>query len=137
MLKEIPVPSQVVLANTISKGKNVRSICNKILIQICAKIGGEPWAIDNMPFCDVPAMVCGLDVYHKAGSGSRSILAFTASMNPRATQYWSGARIQDEGQEISNTLEQLMSEALVQFKTRNSRLPENIIVYRDGVGDSQ
>jgi len=32
LLKEIPVPSQVVLANTISKGKNVRSICNKILI---------------------------------------------------------------------------------------------------------
>jgi len=32
LLKEIPVPSQVVLANTISRGKNVRSICNKILI---------------------------------------------------------------------------------------------------------
>lgn len=93
LLKEIPVPSQVVLANTISRGKNVRSICNKILIQICAKIGGEPWAIDDMPFFDAPAMVCGLDVYHKAGSGNRSILAFTASVNPRATQFWSGAKI--------------------------------------------
>lgn len=46
MINEIPVPSQVVLCNTISKGKNVRSICNKILIQICAKIGGEPWAVN-------------------------------------------------------------------------------------------
>jgi len=32
LICEIPVPSQVVLCNTISKGKNVRSICNKILI---------------------------------------------------------------------------------------------------------
>ena len=31
-LSEIPVPSQVVLAATISKGKNVRSIVSKILI---------------------------------------------------------------------------------------------------------
>ena len=53
--------------------------------------------MDDMPFFDKPAMVCGIDVYHKAGSGQRSILAFTASMNARATQYWSGAKIQDEG----------------------------------------
>ncbi len=32
LIHTIAVPSQVVLCNTISKGKNVRSICNKILI---------------------------------------------------------------------------------------------------------
>ena len=86
LLKDLPVPSQVVLANTISRGKNVRSICSKILIQICAKVGGEPWAISEMPFFDKPAMVCGIDVYHKLnGQGNRSILAFCASMNKRAT----------------------------------------------------
>jgi 23S rRNA pseudouridine2604 synthase len=30
-LTEFPVPSQVVLCNTIAKGKNLRSIVNKIL----------------------------------------------------------------------------------------------------------
>ena len=34
LISELPVPSQVVLSNTISRGKNLRSICNKILIQI-------------------------------------------------------------------------------------------------------
>jgi aubergine len=63
LLKDIPVPSQVVLANTISRGKNVRSICSKILIQMCAKIGGEPWAIEKLPYFDLPSMVCGLDIY--------------------------------------------------------------------------
>ena len=46
------MPSQVVLSNTISRGKNIRSICSKILIQICAKVGGEPWAIERLPFFD-------------------------------------------------------------------------------------
>lgn len=32
LLSECPVPSQAVLTNTISKGKNLRSIVNKILI---------------------------------------------------------------------------------------------------------
>ncbi len=93
LIKEIPVPSQVVLSNTISKGKNVRSICNKILIQICAKIGGEPWAINEMPFLNKPTMVCGMDVYHKVGNGNKSVLAFTASINQRVTRYWSNAKL--------------------------------------------
>jgi aubergine-like protein len=32
LLSEYPIPSQVVLCNTISRGKNLRSIVNKILI---------------------------------------------------------------------------------------------------------
>jgi len=32
LLTEYPIPSQVVLCGTISKGKNLRSIVNKILI---------------------------------------------------------------------------------------------------------
>jgi aubergine len=94
----------VVLSNTISRGKNVRSICNKILIQICAKIGGEPWAISDMPFFDKPTMICGIDVYNKVGNSSRSIMAFTASINQRATKFWSCVKIQEDGQEFSNTL---------------------------------
>ena len=66
------------------------------------------------------SMVCGIDVYHKIGNGNKSILAFTASMNKRATQYWSGAKIQDEGQEIGNSLEDLMVQALTEFKKKNT-----------------
>lgn len=101
----------------------MRSICNKILIQICAKIGGEPWAVNSMPLLTKPTMVCGMDVYHKAGSGNKSILAFTASLNSTVTKYWSSAKVQDEGQEISNTLQQIFSEALTEFKTKNGTYP--------------
>jgi len=99
-LSKIPVPSQVVLCNTISRGKNVRSIVNKILIQMNAKIGGIPWAVDKLPLFDKPTMVCGLDVYHQTALGKKSVLGFCASVNATATQYWSATRLQEVGQEM-------------------------------------
>ena len=76
---EMPVPSQVVLAQTISKGRNLRSICNKILIQINAKIGGQPWSIRSVPYFDLPSMIIGYDIHHK--KGQKSLLAVCASIN--------------------------------------------------------
>jgi aubergine-like protein len=88
LISEIPVPSQVVLCGTIQRGKNVRSIINKVLIQVNAKIGGVPWAVDNLPLLNCPAMVCGMDVFHSTALGKKSVLALTASMNSTATKYW-------------------------------------------------
>lgn len=81
------MPSQVVLANTISKGKNLRSIVNKILIQINAKIGGEPWALTDMPFLNQPTMIVGYDIHHK--KRQKSLLAICATINKQANKYWS------------------------------------------------
>jgi aubergine-like protein len=46
-----------VCIKTISSGKGLRSICNKILVQINAKVGGIPWTIDEMPFNDKPTVI--------------------------------------------------------------------------------
>lgn len=89
LLSGYPIPSQVVLANTISKGKNLRSIVCKILIQMCAKLGGIPWAVDALPFMDKPTMICGLDVFHATNLGKKSVMALSASVNNSATIYWS------------------------------------------------
>jgi aubergine-like protein len=96
LLEEYPIPSQVVLCNTISRGKNLRSIVSKILIQMNAKLGGIPWAVDNLPFMDKPTMICGLDVFHDAKLGKKSVLALAASMNNSATTYWSSSTVQDD-----------------------------------------
>lgn len=131
------MPSQVVLAATISKGKNLRSIVNKILIQINAKIGGIPWTVDQLPFMDKPTMVCGMDVFHSTTLGKKSVLALTASINNSATKYFSTSVIQSEiGQEASHTLNQGMTKALESFKkANNGAYPERVIFYRDGVGE--
>jgi aubergine-like protein len=93
LLEDIPVVSQVVLTSTINRGKNVRSIVSKVLVQICAKIGGIPWTVDKMPLLDVPSMICGLDVYHATHLGRKSVLGFCASFNNSATKYWSKTAI--------------------------------------------
>ena len=65
LLTEIPVPSQVVLTSTIEKSKSaLYSICNKVLMQLCAKIGGEPWALNELPFFYSCTMVAGYHVFN-------------------------------------------------------------------------
>jgi len=46
LIGELGIPSQGILAQTIQRGKGLRSICNKLLQQLCAKVGGVPWGID-------------------------------------------------------------------------------------------
>jgi len=96
LLSEYPIPSQVVLAGTISRGKNLRSIVSKILIQMNAKLGGIPWAVDKLPFMDKPTMVCGLDVFHATNLGKKSVMGLACSMNNSATTYWSTSVVQDD-----------------------------------------
>lgn len=79
LISKIPVPSQVVLGSTISRGKNLRSICTKILIQMNAKLGGIPWSIDKLPFDDQPTMIVGIDTFKQRGQ--KTILALVASVN--------------------------------------------------------
>ena len=55
---------------------------------MCAKLGGIPWAVDDLPFMDKPTMICGLDVFHATNLGKKSVLALSASMNNSATTYW-------------------------------------------------
>lgn len=81
LLTEFPIPSQVILTSTIQRGKNLRSIISKVLIQMNAKVGGVPWAVDNLPFMKEPTMICGMDVFHSTALGKKSVLALTASMN--------------------------------------------------------
>ncbi|CDW87091.1 macronuclear development protein 1 [Stylonychia lemnae] len=137
LLEEIPVISQVVLTSTLLRGRNVRSIVSKILIQLCAKIGGIPWIVDKMPILDRPTMICGMDVYHMTSMGKRSVLGFCSSYNNSATKYWSKTVIQDSGVEVSHNLQVLIEKALRKFQKVAGIFPEKIIFYRDGVGDKQ
>ena len=124
LLSEYSIPSQVVMAQTISKGKNLKSIMTKVAIQMNAKLGGIPWIIDDLPFMDKPTMICGLDVFHSTNLGKKSVLALAASMNNSATTFWSTSVVQDDvGQEASNNLCKGMTNACEAFKRSNGSYP--------------
>ena len=129
-----PVPSQVINLKTISNQQKLRSVAQKIALQINCKLGGELWALD-IPLKNL--MVVGIDVYHDTAQGRNSIGAFVASSNYQCTRWYSRVTIQMKGQEIVDGLKTCLVAALRKFHDTNGVLPDKIVVYRDGVGDGQ
>lgn len=41
----MPIPSQVIMSSTISRGDKLKSITEKIALQINCKLGGALWAL--------------------------------------------------------------------------------------------
>ncbi len=78
-------------------------------MQICAKLGGEPWGIDNLPFTKVPTMIIGLDVYNKNG---RSIVGCCASFNNRFTRYLSCVKDEEQGKPLDGIIRDCILEVV-------------------------
>ncbi|KAM4749116.1 piwi-like protein 2 [Rhinophrynus dorsalis] len=131
---QTPVPSQVVNSRTISHPPKLRSIAQKILLQINCKLGGELWGVD-IPLKNL--MVIGMDVYHDPSRGLRSVLGFVASINNCLTRWYSRVAFQLPHQEIMDSLKICLVAALQKFYEVNHCLPDKIVVYRDGVSDGQ
>lgn len=118
-----PIPCQCVLTSTVQKRKiffkqnfsarGFRSVVNKILMQMCAKIGGEPWAVDKLPFTNVPTMVVGIDIYNK---GSNTIVGCCASYNDKFTKYLSIVKFDSQTNEIYIKIKECVMEAVESVK---------------------
>lgn len=66
------------------------------------------------------------------------MLAVCASINQTGSKYCAKVQLQEgENDEIAKNLHAIIGEVLDAFKKQNSIFPENIIFYRDGVGESQ
>jgi aubergine-like protein len=131
---KLQIPSQVVLASTINKPRGLRSVINKVLLQICAKVGGEPWAISEIPFTSEPTMVVGLDVYNKLG---KTILGCCATINRNYTKYVSLAKADNQGADLSNLVAECITEASKNFAAVNKIAPKHVIILRDGIAPTQ
>nr|XP_056714838.1 piwi-like protein 4 [Euleptes europaea] len=132
---EHPVPSQCVLARTLSKQGMLMSVATKIAMQIICKLGGELWAVD-IPLKSL--MVVGIDVNKDAVNKGHSVVGFVASTNVKLTRWFSRCMLQNSGANMADCLKICMEGALSQWqKCNGGQLPARIIVYRDGVGDGQ
>eukprot|EP00345_Euplotes_harpa_P008961 CAMPEP_0168352986 /NCGR_PEP_ID=MMETSP0213-20121227/22933_1 /TAXON_ID=151035 /ORGANISM="Euplotes harpa, Strain FSP1.4" /LENGTH=805 /DNA_ID=CAMNT_0008364413 /DNA_START=1 /DNA_END=2418 /DNA_ORIENTATION=- len=135
---ECPIPSQVILSETIKKNfKSLRNIMKNVMIQICAKLGHIPWGYKSLPLMDRPTMVIGMDVCHRVGRSKKSVLGFVASLDKYVGRYYSASVSQGAKQEIAFSIEKLFQEAINNFISENGIGPERIIVYRDAVSEGQ
>ncbi|XP_056198802.1 piwi-like protein 1 [Falco biarmicus] len=131
---DCPIPSQCVIARTLSKPQTAMAIATKIALQMNCKMGGELWSVE-IPLKQV--MVVGIDCYHDTLSGKPSIAGFVASLNQTMTRWFSRCAVQGRGQELVDGLKACLQTALRDWFKWNKYLPSRIIVYRDGVGDGQ
>lgn len=127
-----PVPSQVIQTRTISRQDKLRSITQKILLQMNCKLGGTLWSV-KMPVKST--IVIGLDTFHDTSRKSSSIGAVVASLNTPLTRWYSKIYKQLPGVELIDGLEICLLSCLQKFREINGFYPEQIILYRDGVGD--
>ncbi|CAK60619.1 unnamed protein product (macronuclear) [Paramecium tetraurelia] len=132
-LQKIGCPSQVVLEDTLAK--NTRSIVNKIMVQICAKLGGVPWAIDKLPklFQQQHTMICAAECYDRLHQIKH--LAFCSTVDKNMTKYHS--QILKGADYKGDNLKKSLITAMEVYKEKNNVFPQIIIIYRDGVSDGQ
>ena len=86
-------------------------------------------------------MLVGIDVTHPSpGSqeGAPSIAGVVASINDKYGQWPASVSCQESRKEMVSGLEDMMVERLKIYQRHNNQaLPQNIIVYRDGVSEGQ
>ncbi|XP_071808284.1 piwi-like protein 1 [Asterias amurensis] len=131
---EKAIPSQVIISRTISQQQKLRSVTQKIALQINCKLGGELWSLE-IPVKHL--MVVGIDVYHDAARGGKSIGAFVASTNGLLTRWYSRVCFQTANQELIDGLKICLVAAIRKYHEVNHNMPEKIVIFRDGVGDGQ
>ncbi|XP_034240768.1 piwi-like protein Ago3 isoform X2 [Thrips palmi] len=131
---DMPIASQVINSKTISRPDKLRSIVQKIALQINCKLGGALWAV-KIPFDDF--MVCGMDVYHDPTRKGASVTGFVASLNQPLTRWFSKVTFQTPGQELVDGLKLCLISALKKYHDVNGKFPDRIMMFRDGVGDGQ
>ncbi|XP_062399032.1 piwi-like protein 2 [Sardina pilchardus] len=129
-----PIPSQAINARTISQPQKLRSVAQKILLQMNCKLGGELWSV-NIPLKQL--MVIGVDVHHDTSKKCRSVMGFVASLNSTLTRWYSRVFFQMPNEEIIVGFRACLLGALQKYHELNRSFPEKIVIYRDGVSEGQ
>ncbi|KAI9766392.1 MAG: hypothetical protein M1839_004912 [Geoglossum umbratile] len=114
-----------------------------IAMKFNLKSGGINHSLDTNKLGVIGAggtMVVGIDVTHPSpGSASNapSVAGIVASIDKQLGQWPAALRVQDPRKEMVSGLDTLFRGRLELWLSRNKKLPENILIYRDGVSEGQ
>jgi eukaryotic translation initiation factor 2C len=114
-----------------------------VALKFNLKLGGQNQSLGNQDLgviAEGKTMVVGLDVTHPApGSSSKapSVAGIVASINANLGQWPADLRIQTGRQEMVADLSSLFKSRLKLWQKHNGALPENVLLYRDGVSEGQ
>lgn len=115
-----------------------------MLQKINLKLGEINHSLDPAsygPIRKVLSMVVGIDVTHPGpgNDDAPSIAAMVASCDEVLAQWPADLRINSRRQEMVGMLQEMLKTRLEHFRETvpQKKLPDNILIYRDGVGEGQ
>ncbi|CAG8732840.1 14858_t:CDS:2, partial [Racocetra fulgida] len=128
---ELGIMNQCILTKGLKDNRRLRQVFNNMALKINAKLNGN-----NSRLAD--------DVYHPSRDdkkkGRPSVPAICGSMNDTLTEYCCRYRMNEKLRhdvDIIENLNDMVLELFEQRKARGGLLPDQIIFYRDGVGETQ
>ncbi|CAG8513263.1 10347_t:CDS:10 [Cetraspora pellucida] len=143
---ELGIMNQCILTKGLKDNRRLRQVFNNMALKINAKLNGENsrLADGQLDFkCERAHMVFAADVYHPSRDdkkkGRPSVSAICGSMNDTLTEYCCRYRMNEKLRHDVDIIENLNDMVLELFEQRKTRglLPDQIIFYRDGVGETQ
>lgn len=137
---QVGIQSLCVTANNFLK-------CNpqlnaNLALKINLKLGGVNHAVGDLGLvAEGKTMVVGIDVTHPspgAAETAPSVAAMVASTDKHMVQFPAAISVQTEARkEMVDHIGELFKTRLKLWQKKNQNLPENILVYRDGVSEGQ
>jgi hypothetical protein len=125
------------------KGANDQYYAN-VGLKFNLKLGGANQALKASELgivAEGKTMLVGIDVTHPSPGSSAeapSVAGMVASVDASLSQWPADIRIQTSRQEMVSDLDEMLKARLQRWARANKNaLPENIIVYRDGVSEGQ
>jgi len=139
---EFGVHTTCMVRKNFLKGKPMDQYFANVGLKINLKMGGNNHQIKNdiAIIREGKTMVVGYDVTHPPpGSNAPSLVGLVASVDKELSQWPAAAWAQDSRVEmLDQTLQTKFGERLVLWQNKNKgRLPENVIIFRDGVSEGQ
>ncbi|KAI9759043.1 MAG: hypothetical protein M4579_002632 [Chaenotheca gracillima] len=131
------------VAPTVARQKFPEQYFANVAMKWNLKKGGVNQQIppEKLGILSTKTMVVGIDVTHPSPDSSESapsIAGVVASVDNVYAQWPATVRIQEGRKEMVTELEEMIISRLQLWKTHNSgKLPERILVYRDGVSEGQ
>ncbi|KAG7176184.1 argonaute 2-like 2, partial [Homarus americanus] len=122
--------------------KNQAPTVGNILLKINAKMGGtnNVLGVNSRPIVfSNPVMIMGADVNHPQASdiSTPSLAAVVATTDKFASKYAVEVRHQKHRTEMIQDLKEMTKNLLISFYKSTKRKPDRIIMFRDGVSESQ
>ncbi|CBY00446.1 similar to protein argonaute-2 [Plenodomus lingam JN3] len=139
---DLGIPNICSIGSKFSKEKGQMQYFANVAMKFNQKLGGVNHTVElkKMAPLDAQTILFGIDVTHPSPGSAEtapSIAGVVASVDSLFSQYPASMRTQQGRQEMVAALDEMIVERLQLWQKRNRGLPNKVIVYRDGVSESQ